>query len=116
MSLQWLKPTKYKLIIFVIIYLLLFFLPVVPVLSAPVVLNPINTWGLQSPAYSLQNVNLVGVNNQYFGVVTGAEGALLNSLYVFLVAYLIACVFAYFYHRPAKQSTERHAVETQEHQ
>jgi hypothetical protein len=102
MTLGWLKPNKYNLILFVVISVLLFFLPVVPTLSAPVVLEPIYTWDLKSPVYSLQSVDIVGVSNKYFGVFTGADAAMVSIAFTLLIAYLVSCALIYLFKKPPK--------------
>ena len=82
MTFAWLKPTKYRLVLFIIISLLLFYLPFVPTLSAPVVLDPVYQWGLKSPAYSMKSAGLTGVSDQYFGIFAGTDAALLNLIYM----------------------------------
>jgi len=100
MTFGWLRPTKYKLILFVMISLLLFYLPVVPTLTAPVVLNPTYEWNLRSPAYSLQSVEIVGVSNKYFGALTGADAVLVSIAFTILIAYLLSCLIIYLLKRP----------------
>ena len=102
MAHHFLWPTKYKLILFVILSLLLFYLPVIPTLSAPVVLDPISIWNLKSPAESLQNIQIVGVSNMYFGTLTGADAALVSIASVIAIAYLLSAVLVYLFKREPK--------------
>ena len=102
MAHNFLWPTKHKLILFVILSLLLFYLPVVPTLTTPVVLNPTSTWNLKSPAESLQNIQIVGVSNMYFGTLTGADAALVSIASVIMIAYLLSAVLVYLFKRGAK--------------
>jgi hypothetical protein len=106
MAHNFLWPTKHKLILFVILSLLLFYLPVVPTLTTPVVLNPTSTWNLKSPAESLQNIQIVGVSNMYFGTLTGADAALVSIASVIMIAYLLSAVLVYLFKREPKDEKE----------
>ncbi len=107
MAYQLLKPTKQKLILFVIISLVLFYLPVVPTLTAPVVLEPTYTWEMRSPAYSMQSADIVGVSNKYFGTFTGADAALVSVAFTLLVAYVISCVLIHVFKKQPKTLEEQ---------
>jgi preprotein translocase subunit SecG len=104
----WLKPTKSKLVLFLIILAILYYMPVVPTLSSPVIMTPTYSWTFTSPAYSVQSIGIMGVNNQYFGVFTGTEAALINALYILTIAYVFACVLVYMIHRPRPRKEGEH--------
>ncbi len=89
-----------------IVSLLLFYTPLVPTLTAPVVLEPTYSWNLRSPAYSLQSVEIVGVSNQYFGAFTGADAVLVSVAFTLLIAYLVSCALIYLLQRGPKTEKE----------
>ncbi|MBN2330523.1 MAG: hypothetical protein JXC85_01800 [Candidatus Aenigmarchaeota archaeon] len=107
MAYSWVKPTKLKLIAFVIISLLLFYSPIIPTLTTPVVLEPVPIWNMRSPAYSIQSADIVGVSNQYFGTFTGADAALVSVAFTLLVAYLISCILVYVFKKQPRTALER---------
>lgn len=94
------RPTKYKLILFVILMLLLFFVPIVPVTKTPVInpnLNPQPQW--TSDSLSSMTMVILGVNTKSFGVFSGATSSIMSSLYLLVVGYLFACIILYGYHK-----------------
>ncbi len=95
------RPTKYKILLFVLLSAMLFYLPVVPAYVIPVV-NPAlvdqaSHWGITSVADSL--VMKVGVNTQSFGVFAGTEASVMSILYIIVFGYILACVFLYGFHK-----------------
>lgn len=104
------KPTKLKLITFVIISLLLLFTPIIPTLITPVVLEPVPIWDLRSPAYSMQSADIVGVSNQYFGTFTGADAVLVSVAFTMLVAYLISCILIFIFKKQPKPPLQNNQV------
>ena len=96
MVLRFLKPNKYNLPLFAILTILLFYLPIVPTLITPVVLEPISTWNLNSPAQSLQNIQIVGVSEMYFGTFTGGDAFLVSISATLMIAYLLSSIVIYF--------------------
>jgi hypothetical protein len=101
------KPTKLKLIVFVILSLLLFYSPIVPTLTTPVVLEPVPIWILRPPFHSVQSPDIVGVSHQYFGAFTGADAALVSLAFTLLVAYLISCIIIYVFKKQPKTIREK---------
>jgi mannitol-specific phosphotransferase system IIBC component len=94
MAFEWLRPNQIKIALFVVLFVVLFFLPVVPVLSSPVIAVPSYTWGMQSPYHIMSSMGLLGVSSFYFGVFMGAEGAVAGTVFALVVAYILACVLA----------------------
>ncbi len=95
------RPTKYKLLVFVILSAVLFYLPLVPAYIVPVV-NPAlveqaSHWGLTSAADSL--AMKVGVNTQSFGLFAGTEAGVMSILYILVTGYILTCVLLYMFHR-----------------
>lgn len=107
MAYSWVKPTKLKLIVFIIISLVLFYVPIIPTLTTPVVLEPVPIWNLRSPAYSVQSSDIIGVSNQYFGAFTGSDAALLSLAFTLVVAYLITCILIYVFKKQPKTDLEK---------
>ncbi len=107
MAYSWVKPTKLKLIVFIVISLVLFYSPIIPTLTTAVVLEPVPFWNLKSPAYSLQSSDIVGVSNQYFGTFTGADAALISVAFTLLFAYLISCILFYVFKKQPKTILEK---------
>ena len=81
---------------------ILYFLPVIPTLSAGVVLDPTYEWVMMSAASSIQNVNILGVSNQYFGVASGSAADIMNILYILTAGYIISCAIFYLFHATHK--------------
>ncbi len=107
MAYSWVKPTKLKLIVFIIISLVLFYVPIIPTLTTAVVLEPVTIWNLRTPAYSVQSVEILGVSNQYFGSFTGADATLVNVAFTLVVAYLITCILIYVFKKQHKTDLEK---------
>ena len=107
MASRFLRPTKYKLILFVILTALIFFLPVVPTLTAPVVLNPTYTWSLKSPAESWRSIEIIGVSEMYFGTFTGADAFLVSIAATLMISYLVSCILVYIFKRERKEEDKR---------
>ena len=77
MAYGFLKPTRYKLILFAVLSVIIYFLPVMPAPSGPVTM---------------------GVSDQYFGAAGGGVSGALNILYVLTAGYLISCAVFYLFH------------------
>jgi preprotein translocase subunit SecG len=107
MAYNWVKPTKLKIIVFVIISLVLFYSPIITTLTTAVVLEPVPVWNLRSPAYSIQSSDIVGVSNQYFGAFSGADAALISVAITLLFAYLISCILFYVFKKQPKTILEK---------
>jgi len=107
MAYSWVKPTKLKLIAFVVISLLLFYSPIIPTLTIPVVLEPVPIWNLRSPAYTVQSSDILGVTNMYFGTFTGADAGLVSVAFTLLFAYLISCILVYVFKKQPKTLLEK---------
>jgi len=106
MASEWLRPNQIKIALFVVLFVVLFFLPVVPVLSSPVIAVPSYTWGMQSPYQIVSYTGLLGVSSFYFGVFMGTEGAVAGTVFALVVAYLLACVLAPFVKKQPKAKAQ----------
>lgn len=93
------KPTKYKLVLFVVIMFVLFFVPMVPVTKTPVLgpnSNPQSLWTADS---ILSMDAAIGTSTKSFGVFSGATSTIMGSLYLLVIGYVLSCIILYGYHK-----------------
>ncbi len=91
------RPTKYKLVLFLLISLVMLFSPVVPTLNVPELSIAAASWSMSSAAANLNVV--LGSTPKSFGLFAGTEAGVLNILYIMAAGYILACVFLYGYHK-----------------
>ena len=94
------RPTRYKLLLFVVMVLMLFFVPIVPVTKTPVInpnLNPQPQWTADS-LMSMTSV-LLGVDTKSFGVFSGTTSSVFSMVYLLVIGYVLSCFILYFYHK-----------------
>jgi hypothetical protein len=102
MAYKFFKPTKFKILVFVVLSAALFYLPVVPVLNVPVVapdVIPASQWTMAAPSVFFQTVQTVGSNAQSFGIFAGTQAGVLNIIYMLVVGYVLACILLYAFHK-----------------
>ncbi len=97
MEYSFFKPTKYKLVTFILVSIVLMYLPVVPVVMVPGIEQP--QMVMESAISGIQSMEIPGTGKKTFGMFAGTEAGIMNILYVIVAGYVIACILLYGYHK-----------------
>lgn len=88
------RPTKYKLVAFILISVLLYFIPVVPTTSTAT-----DAWNVMSVSHINRAIEIEGVTTHSFGVFSGTLADMMNILYILMFGYILACLILYGFHK-----------------
>ncbi|MCD6496425.1 MAG: hypothetical protein J7K54_04085 [Candidatus Aenigmarchaeota archaeon] len=99
MAYEFLRPTKYKLIAFIFISLVLYFVPIVPITLAGPGTAAEYGWKVMPASDMKFKLELEGATMHSFGLFSGTEAGVLNILYVLMVGYIGACLLLFVIHK-----------------